>query len=332
MNKRCLFCYQLLLENEIDFHGACSKKIFGVPHPPELPYSENNMNELAYQVIQSQTTVTGVQPKLSLHLASAEKPNLVKRFTITGMWGGFILKPPSQYYPHLPEVEDLTMHLASMAKIKVVPHSLIRLVSGNLAYITKRIDRVKKEKLHMEDMCQLTDKRTEDKYRGSYEQVAKALLKFSSNPGLDVVNFFELVLFSFLTGNADMHLKNFSLLHQPATGPVLSPAYDLLATALVNPADGEELALTLNGKKKKINRNDFISAFTTLGLDAKQQENIFNKMERAKSSWLGFVDISFLNDEMKLAYKNLLQNRFAKLYPTSNLQPTDEDQQSIALG
>ena len=323
MSKRCLFCYQLLLENEIDFHAVCSKKIFGVTIPPELPYNEDNMHELATQVIQTHAAVTGVQPKLSLHLASADKPNLVKRFTIVGMWGGFILKPPSLHFTQLPEVEDLTMHLASIAKIKVVPHSLIRLSSGNLAYITKRIDRVKKEKLHMEDMCQLTDKLTEDKYRGSHEQVAKAILKFSSTPGLDVINFFELVLFSFLTGNADMHLKNFSLIHNPADGPVFSPAYDLVATALVNPADDEDLALTLNGKKKKINRNDFIAAFTTLGLDAKQQENIFKKMKNAKSTWFDFIDISFLNDPMKVGYKNLLQERFARLYPTNtNEQPT----------
>jgi len=317
MSKRCLNCYQILKENEIDFHAACSKKIFGVSIPPELPYSEDNMNELASQVIQSQVTVTGVQPKLSLHLESSEQPNLAKRFTIVGMWGGFILKPPSHHYPHLPEVEDLTMHLASMAKIKVVPHSLIRLASGNLAYITKRIDRLKKEKLHMEDMCQLTDKLTEDKYRGSHEQVAKAILKFSATPGLDVINFFELVLFSFLTGNADMHLKNFSLIHQPVTGPIFSPAYDLVATALVNTDDDEDLALTINGKKKKINRNDFNEAFTTLGLDAKQQENIFKKMEKAKSSWFEFIDISFLNDDMKVGYKNLLQERFSRLHLTS---------------
>ena len=323
MRKRCLYCYQILQENETDFHETCSKKIFGVPIPPELPYSEENMNELASQVIQSQATVTGVQPKLSLHLASAEQPHLAKRFTIVGMWGGFILKPPTPHYQNLPEVEDLTMHLASIAKIKVVPHSLIRLVSGNLAYITKRIDRVKKEKLHMEDMCQLTDKLTEDKYRGSHEQVAKAILKFSATPGLDVINFFELVLFSFLTGNADMHLKNFSLIHQLINGPVFSPAYDLVATALVNPTDDEDLALTLNGKKKKINNNDFVAAFNTLALDRKQQENIFNKMKKAKSSWLEFIEISFLNEEMKTAYKNLIQDRFTRLFPTTNNeQPT----------
>jgi len=318
MSKRCLYCYQLLVENETDFHSSCSKKIFGVNIPPILPYSENNMKELAAQVIQTQTAVTGVQPKLSLHLASAKQPKLAKKFTIVGMRGGYILKPASPHYPELPEVEDLTMHLAKIAKIKVVPHSLIRLTSGNLAYITKRIDRKEKEKLHMEDMCQLTERLTEDKYRGSHEQVAKAILKYAANPGLDLVNFFELVLFSFLTGNADMHLKNFSLIHQPDIGPIFSPAYDLVATALVNPNDDEDLALTLNGRKKKINRNDFISAFTTLGLDEKQQENIFKKMAKAKNSWFEFIDISFLSTDSKAAYKNLIQHRFDRLNQHTN--------------
>lgn len=285
--------------------------MFGQVVVPELPFSEDGMEELAQQVIQSHTTVTGIQPKLSLHLASSEQPDRPKRFTIVGMWGGYILKPPTHHYPHLPEVEDLTMHLANIAKIKVVPHSLIRLQSGNVAYITKRVDRVKKNKLHMEDMCQLTERLTEDKYHGSYEQVAKAIQQYSVNPGLDVVNFFELVLFSFLIGNADMHLKNFSLLTEPRTGPIFSPAYDLVATKLVNPADDEDVALTLNGKKKKIKRSDFEAAFKNARLEEKQQENIFKKMDNAKGKWFDFIDISFLNDEFKKAYKNLIEERFS---------------------
>jgi serine/threonine-protein kinase HipA len=313
MKKRCLYCYLPLENAEVDFHAVCSKKMFGTPIAPELPYSEDKMEELAGQVLQTQTAVTGVQPKLSLHLATADEPNRPKRFTIVGMWGGYILKTPSPHYPHMPEVEDLTMHLASIAKINVVPHSLIRLQTGNLAYITRRIDRVKKAKLHMEDMCQLTERLSEDKYHGSYEQIAKAIQQHSKNPGLDVVNFFELVVFSFLTGNADMHLKNFSLLHQPGIGPVFSPAYDLLATALVNSADNEDMALTLNGKKRKIKRSDFEAAFNTLKLDVKQQKNIFKKMERVAPAWEEMIAISFLNNEWKNMYKALLQERFNRL-------------------
>lgn len=311
--KRCLYCYKDLSENEVDFHSKCSRKIFGQPSPPELPFSETQMEELALQVVRSQVAVTGVQPKISLDISSGKNKNEPKRFTIAGLWGGYILKPPTQNYPQLPEVEDLTLHLASLAKIEVVPHSLIRLKSGNLAYITRRIDRHKNDKFHMEDMCQLTEKLTEDKYHGSYEQIAKTILKYSVNPGLDVVNFFEQVLFSFLTGNADMHLKNFSLIRKPGAGPVLSPAYDMVATALVNPADDEDLALTINGKKKKIRYSDFVAAFNTLKLDNKQQENIFKKMERAKEKWIAFIDISFLSDDFKQKYKQLIQEKFARI-------------------
>ena len=311
--KHCLFCYQPLRGNEIDFHPSCSRKIFDQPIPPELPYTEAQMAELALKVVQTMVTVTGVQAKLSLHLESPEGKRAPKRFTIVGLWGGYILKPPTAQYKQLPEVEDLTMHLAQIAKIDVVPHCLIRLQNGSLAYITKRIDRNKKNKLHMEDMCQLTERLTEDKYHGSYEQIAKAIVKYSSNPGLDVVNFFEQVLFSFLTGNADMHLKNFSLIRMPGIGNVLAPAYDLVSTALVNPADKEDLALTLNGKKKKITRNDFIAAFRTLNLDTKQQENIFRKMVNAKAGWIDFIGISFLSDDFKELLSKIIEERFSRI-------------------
>ncbi|MDD2278513.1 MAG: HipA domain-containing protein [Bacteroidales bacterium] len=312
MNK-CLYCYETLNEGEVDFHPTCSRKIFGQPTPPELPYTENELEELGLQVVQSQITITGVQPKLSLHLEKPKDKSQPRRFAIVGLWGGYILKPPTANYPQLPEVEDLTMHLASIAGIMVVPHSLIRMQSGKLAYITKRIDRIKQKKLHMEDMCQLTERLTEDKYHGSYEQIGKAILRYSANPGLDLVNFAEQLLFSFLTGNADMHLKNFSLLHQQGTGPVLSPAYDMVSTVLVNPADDEDLALTLNGKKKKINQQDFLKSFTLLGLDSKQQENIFQKMEGVKGEWMRFIDRSFLSDDYKKMYKELIESRFQRI-------------------
>lgn len=310
---RCLYCYQPIPEHEADFHGSCSRKMFGTSVAPELLYDKSQMNELALKVIQSQQAVTGVQPKLSLNLSSGDKKSEPKRFTIVGLWGNYILKPPSARYPEMPEVEDLTMHLARIARINVVPHSLIRLKSGQLAYITRRIDRVGKSKLHMEDMCQLTERLTEHKYHASYEQIGKAIQKYSANPGLDVVNFCEMVLFSFLTGNADMHLKNFSILHNPAIGPVLSPAYDLLSTVLVNPADDEDLALTLNGKKKRIKRTDFETAFNTLHLDTKQQTNLFLKMEKARKKWMEFIAISFLSDDFKARFTQLIGERFDRI-------------------
>ena len=310
---RCLYCYQTLSENEVDFHALCSKKIFGTAIAPELPYDESQMNELALKVVQSQITITGAQPKLSLNLTKGEQKSGPKRFTIVGLWGNYILKPPTANYPEIPVVEDLTMHLAKIARINTVPHSLIRLKSGQLAYITKRIDRESKQKVHIEDMCQITERLTEHKYQASYEQIGKAIMKYSVHPGLDLVNFCEIVLFSFLTGNADMHLKNFSLIYEPSIGPVLSPAYDLLSTALVNPADDEDLALTLNGKKKRINRTDFEKTFTTLKLDQKQQTNLFKKMEKVRNKWIDFVQISFLSAGFKDKYIQLINERFERI-------------------
>jgi serine/threonine-protein kinase HipA len=299
--------------NENDFHASCSKKMFGKETAPGLPYSEADLESLAKEIIQSQTAVTGVQAKLSLHISGNNEYGTERRFTIVGLWGGYILKPPSSFYPQLPGVEDVTMHLAQIAKIKTVPHCLIRLQSGNLAYITKRVDRTDKGKLAMEDMCQLTERLTEDKYRGSYEQIAKVIQKHSATPGLDVVNFFELVLFCFLTGNADMHLKNFSLLEQPGLGMILSPAYDLLNTAMVNPADEEDMALTLNGRKKKLGRHDFITAMKTAGLEEKQCENIFNNMSKAVPKWLDMIDNSFLSAAFKIQYKSIISERMSRI-------------------
>lgn len=311
--RRCLYCYRPLAENEQDFHAICSKKVFGQPIPPVLPYSEVDLEPLAKEIIQSQTAVTGVQAKLSLHITGSNNGGTERRFTIVGLWGGYILKPPTALYPQLPEVEDLTMHLAAVAKIKTAPHSLIRLQSGNRAYLTKRVDRTPKGKLAMEDFCQLTERLTEDKYHGSYEQIGKAILKYSAMPGLDVVNFWELVLFSFITGNADMHLKNFSLLEQPGLGMTLSPAYDLVNTSLVNPADEEEMALTLNGKKKKLKKQDFVAAMNTLKIEEKQQQNIFNKMEKALPNWIDLINMSFLSNEFKEKYKEMLMERMHRL-------------------
>src|ERR1039457_3524959 len=108
--KRCLYCYLTINEYDIDFHAGCSKKIFGQAIPPGLEYSETQMKELATQVVKYHIAVTGVQPKLSLDLKADDIKLKFKRFTIIGLFGGYILKLRTQNYQQLPEVEDLTMH------------------------------------------------------------------------------------------------------------------------------------------------------------------------------------------------------------------------------
>ena len=231
---KCLFCYQKLKEGQKDFHPGCAKKFFGTKDAPLLEYRHEDLDRLAEQIIRAQTSLTGVQPKLSLNLSRHDGCG---RLTIVGLWGDFIFKPQTESYLQLPENEDLTMHLAEAAKIDVVPHSLIRLADGRLGYITRRIDRTKSgEKIDMEDMCQLTLHPTEYKYKGSHEQIAKAIVQFSGTPKLDLTNYMQLLLFCFITGNNDMHLKNFSL-YRPSDKYRLTPAYDLLNVAIANPDD-----------------------------------------------------------------------------------------------
>ena len=306
--KRCLFCYQKLAGNEIEFHPQCSKKMFGQSIPPVLEYTHDQMLELAEKVIRSHSTITGVQAKLSLGLKNFSKKDTPQKLTIMGVWGGYILKPPGEYYPNLPELEDLTMHLAEIAGINAVPHTLIRLASGELSYLTKRIDRKGRQKYHMEDMCQLTERLTEMKYRGSYEQIGKALVKYSANPGLDIINFFEQVVFSFLTGNNDMHLKNFSLF-KGNNGYNLSPAYDLVASELVVEGDDEELALNLNGKKRKITRRDFESGMGRFKIDRRAFDNIFRRFKSVIPEWHTMIDISFLPERMKEEYHAMIKRK-----------------------
>lgn len=318
--SRCLFCYGLLSLDELKtnagsngYHSKCSKKFFGKKDPPTLEYTQAEIYELAERVIKSQKTVTGVQPKLSLNISSGGDENK-ERLTIIGLWGEYILKPQTETYLNLPENEDLTMHLAELSRIHTVKHSLIRLKTNQLAYITKRIDRNGHAKRHMEDMCQITERLTEHKYKGSYEQIARAINKYSANPGLDVINFYEIVVFCFLTGNNDMHLKNFSLLKDPKSREyTLSPAYDLLASELVVEGDDEELALTLNGKKKKISKNDFSTAMKTSGVDEKVIENIYKKFSMVIPKWDESITNSFLPEELKVEYQKMIKSKRLQL-------------------
>jgi serine/threonine-protein kinase HipA len=310
---RCLHCYLPLKNHEEEYHTACVKKFFGQLYAPTLSYKREELKTLAAQVLQSQMAVTGVQPKISLSLFRKADKNMAKKLTIVGLYGDYILKPPSDHYPQLPELESATMHMAQTLGLHVVPHSLVRLTDQTLCYITKRVDRTRKGKLHMEDFCQISGRMTEDKYKGSHEQVAKLLLKYSANPLLDVTSFFELVLFCFLTGNSDMHLKNFSLLEQDGEGMALAPFYDLLPTTVVNPLDNEELALTLNAKKRKLKYNDFLAAYENCGLSSKILDKTLELFVYARYQMEGVLHTSFVKDEYQTKYLNLINTRYQQL-------------------
>ena len=309
--SKCLYCYQELDEGQVDFHPSCARKFFGYDTPPILPYTRDNMTELAKQVIRTSTSVTGVQAKMSLDVNRGSK-NEPARFTIVGLWGKYIFKPQSAKYPNLPELEDLTMKMAEIAHIRTARHTLIRLADGELGYLTLRMDRGRKgEKISMLDMCQLTNRLTEHKYYGTYQQLAETIKKYSSAPMLDVQRFWEIVLFSWMTGNSDMHCKNFSLIDSGNGEYVLSPAYDLLAVLLADPQDPEEMAMSfsLGGKKNGFNRNTFMSAFTQSGIPATVADRMINRMAGYLPDWKRLISHSFLSEKMQIAYCSLLDKR-----------------------
>ena len=310
MMGRCLFCYKDLREGQRDFHPECARKFFGIRNAPELSYRLEDLDRLAAQIIQAQTSLTGVQPKLSLNLSKHAGSG---RLTIVGLWGDYIFKPQTSLYAELPENEDLTMHLAEAVKISTVPHTLIRMEGGYLGYLTRRIDRRKGGgKIDMEDMCQLTLHPTEYKYKGSYEQVAKTIREYCAMPRLCLTNYLQLLLFCFVTGNNDMHLKNFSLFC-PDGSYTLTPAYDLLNVAIANEKDHEEMALTLNGKKSRLRLTDFLQMAGTIGIEEKVTLRMVEQMHKALPKWQEIIARSFLSPEYQDRYEALIRERLERL-------------------
>ncbi len=307
----CLYCYRPLLHGEKDMHASCVKKFFGTTTLPVLDYTTEQLEQLAMQIIRERTSLTGVQPKLSLHLKDYKSD---KRLTIVGLWGAYICKPQASQYEMMPEVEDLTMHLAETAGIDVVPHTLMRMGDNTLCYLTRRIDRtLSGEKIAMEDMCQLTERQTEHKYKSSYERIGKTILQYSSLPKMDVTNFFELVFFSWLTGNNDMHLKNFSLYEAEDNVIRMAPAYDLLNAAIINPKDDEELALTLNGRRKKLQRKDFEELAKNMGIEQIVVDRLINKYIGLLPKFVTVIQNSFLSLELQDKFIALLNERVERL-------------------
>jgi serine/threonine-protein kinase HipA len=315
MSKKCLYCYNPLPDDVVgDFHEQCSLEFFGTKQPPVFKHSLKQMAELAKNVVERSVAVPGVQPKLSLSIVNDSLQDGNKgRLTVVGALGGnYIFKPPSDQFPEMPENEHLTMRIAEAFGINTVKSSLIRLHSGELSYITKRIDRTDTgEKIQMLDMFQITE--AFDKYKSSMEKVGKALNEYSDNTLLDKLYFLELGIFSFLTGNNDMHLKNFSMIYSGETW-TLAPAYDLLNVAIVNPDDTEELALTIEGKKKRLKWENFERLGINLGLNEKQIKGIVKRFQKNKIIAFQWINNSFLSEEYKNKYKTLMEERYRTLF------------------
>lgn len=310
MKAKCLSCYLPLEPGQADYHPNCAKVFFGEEQAPCLPFALEEIEKLARETIELSVTVPGVQPKLSLGwLKSVLEDGLRNRLTIlNALDGTYILKPPTREYPQMPENEHLSMRLAALFEIDTVPVNMIRLASGELCYITRRIDRnTDGSKNHMIDFLQILE--LEDKYKGTMERLGKRIGELSANTLLDKFHFFELTIFNYIIGNNDMHLKNFSMFLSANTGWVLSPAYDLLNVKLVLPKDKEDMALMLGGKKHSFNKGYFDRLGEGLGLNRKQVVAVYKRVTNWLPKALKLIDLSFLTEDRKTEYKNLVSER-----------------------
>ena len=317
----CLCCGKPLSDNPLletasSWHNVCIKRFFFTNKLPKIDISDEVLEQYAKENIDKGITIPGVQKKLSLHLAQDDNP----RLTLVNYPYGYILKPQVNEYQSLPEAEYLAMHMAVKSGISAVPFALIRMHGNNFAYITRRIDRILSSKINvepqllaMEDFCQLSGRLTQDKYRGSYEQCAKLVSKYSNNTGLDLSELFIRIVFSFVIGNSDMHLKNLSLIETAPDSQnyILSPAYDILPVNLILPEDKDQFALTINGKKRNIVRKDFLVFAENAGIPDKSAEKMLNKITSMKETYLSMCRDSFLPDDMKKEFEKLIVDRIS---------------------
>jgi serine/threonine-protein kinase HipA len=308
MDKRyCMIRYVELTDNENNYSLAALKALnrhLTTLQPLTLSAQaqrQEAMNRAAKLSIQ------GVQAKISATLNTKSQT-----FDLVDTKGTYIIKPPSDTWPELPPNEGISMHLAGLFSIQTPLSGLISNNDGEYSYFIKRFDRgARGQKMALEDFAQLSQKTRETKYDSSIEQVIKIINQYASFPMIERVQLLKRILFSYLIGNEDMHLKNYSLINiNQRIG--LSPAYDLLNTtiALRNPV--EQSALPLNGKKNKLSSDDFFIylAKERLNLSDKVILNIQEDIKTLKKYVDDYIPRSFLSAMMKQKYQNLFNERY----------------------
>lgn len=301
MTARCLVCLAEV-RGEGDYHPRCAKALFGSTRVPTIDLELARLHTVA-QAMVGHTSLPGIQRKVSAGL-TADRATL----RVAMEKGHFILKPQAQVFPSLPENEHVTMRLAEVAGLAVPPSGLVKLHDGSLAYLTRRFDRTAEgKKLLQEDFCQLGELAPKQKYEGSAELCARLVRRHASEPLVAALALFRQVVFAWWTGNGDMHLKNLSLLRGADGLHRLSPAYDLLCTALV--VEDDQLALPVGGNRRAVTPRQWIAFASYCGLTPKATARALGQVHAALTPSLGLVARCFLPEEMKVRYARLLELR-----------------------
>lgn len=298
MSNICLCCGKPLKDTSNYWHPTCIRKMF---NSSKIPSFELNENKIIEDNVGQGNTVTGVQKKFSLE-TSVKK----SRKTVSVLNHEYIVKTPQESMPNVTLFEWIGMKLASICGINTVECGLIK-YNDNYLYITKRIDRNNGKKIPMEDFCQLSNTQTEYKYNGSYERCYKSVIKkYSSYETIDKIRFFQLLLFSYIIGNTDMHLKNFSL-YEIDNKYQLTPAYDLVPVLMV--FHQEEMALTLNGKNTKLTKNDFVKFGERIGIEKRIILQINKEMCDKKEKIFDFIRQTDLTKEEKIKFIQFISDK-----------------------
>lgn len=274
----------------------------------DFPYGLAQQLELAIEY-SDKLSFSGVQPKLN---AKLDVKNEI--FEVVRFGGTFILKLPHAMYQELPQNEDLTMKMAALAKIEVPLHGMIYALDHSLIYFVQRFDRKGKKKIAAEDFGQLAGLSNEAKYDFSMEKLITIIDEFCTFKMAEKAKLFRLVLFNFLVGNEDAHVKNFSVIRENEIIR-LAPAYDLVNSTIVMNSK-EEIGLSLNGKKSNFKRSDFLEYFGNkrLNLPNSLINEIVYDLHKCLSSWKELIAYSFLRSEKKKAYLKLLEERALRLF------------------
>ena len=313
-SSRCLICCDELAPG-VTYHPRCARRLFGQSEAPDLPVGWADLGDLADAAVRDGVAVPGTRPSLSLQL---ERGGTGKaRLTLMGRWG----KPPYAGTPGMLRLEHACMRMANVAKIDTVPCGLIPLESGEMAYLYRRIDRDGNRKLGVEDMAQLLGRPIAGKYDGALEQVGGLLWSYSSTPQLDVVRLFDLVLFGFVTGNAEMHLKSFSLLRDLTGRLRLAPVQGLTPSQVLEPHAANQSALTLNGRREGLTRDDFDRLAGELRLTPKQRDNAYARLGASTAGMFETLTRSFATDAHKHALREIMQQRLVLLGLASSHSP-----------
>lgn len=275
----------------------------------DFPYSAKEQIDEAIARAEKMS-IQGIQPKLSVRL------NVRKQiFEVVDAKGNYIIKPQHDHYVDLPQNEDLTMKLAKTVGIEVPLHGMIYAKDGSLSYFIKRFDRLSKNrKVALEDFAQLAGMNRQTKYNYSMEKLAEIIEVYCTFPAIEKIKLFKLVLFNYLVGNEDMHLKNYSLIS--SEGKIqLSPAYDLINTTIVIKGATEEIALPMAGKKKNIEKKDLFEYFAQkrLGLNDNSINGIVRDLRLGMEKWQTIIESSFLSFDLKAKYVSLFKNRMIKI-------------------